>query len=140
MFRLASSLRRKSSGVTSSDEASRSPVRKSSLKKNAIWGASGKSPPPKSVLQEAEQKRVEDNSAVKVQSIARGKSARAEVDGKKQQKKEENEAAVDSPTFASPWPNALCPTLDPTLAPMIVRRQRRSRRSSAARGTGPRWQ
>ena len=113
MFRLASSLRRKSSGVTSSDEASRSPVRKSSLKKNAIWGASGKSPPPKSVVQEAEQKRVEDNSAVKVQSIVRGKSARAEVDGKKQQKKEENEAAVESPTFASPWPNALCPTLDP---------------------------
>ena len=104
MLRLASSFRRKSSGGTSSDEASRSPVRKSSLKKNASWAASWKSPPPKSVVQEAEQKRVEDNSAVKVQSIVRGKSARAEVNGKKKQKEEENEAAVESPTFASPWP------------------------------------
>lgn len=107
-----SSFRRKSSGGTSSPEASpgrqsSSPGKKSSMKKQGTWVANGMPAPAKSVVQEVEQKRAEDNSAVKVQSIIRGKSARTEADGKKKQKKEESEAAssLQSLPHLGPEPN-----------------------------------
>ena len=107
-----SSFRRKSSGGISSPEASpgrpsSSPGKKSSMKKQGTWVANGMPAPEKSVVQEAEQKRAEDNSAVKVQSIIRGKSARTEADGKKKQKKEESEAAssLQSLPHLGPKPN-----------------------------------
>ena len=107
-----SSFRRKSSGGTSSPEASpgrqsSSPGKKSSMKKQGTWVANGMPAPAKSVVQEVEQKRAEDNSAVKVQSIIRGKSARTEADGKKKQKKDESEAAssLQSLPHLGPEPN-----------------------------------
>jgi hypothetical protein len=102
------SFRRKSSKETSSSPEA-SPGRKSSLKKQGTWVAS-RPAPPKSVVQEAEQKRAEDDSAVKVQSIIRGKSARTEADGKKKLKKEENEVT----SSLQPLPH-LGPTPTPTL-------------------------
>ena len=97
-----SSFRRKSSGGTSS--ADESPGRKSSMKKQGTYVANGMPAPSNSVVQEVEQKRAEDNSAVKVQAIIRGKSARTEADGKKKQKKEENEAAPSLQPSPPPQP------------------------------------
>ena len=55
------------------------------------WTANGMpAPPPQAVVEEVV---IRSASAVKVQSIIRGKSARSEVEGKKQQKKEEGQAA-----------------------------------------------
>jgi len=73
-----------------------------SLKKNGklnpqrqgSWIADGMPAPRHAVVQQVEQKRAENASAVKVQSIVRGKSARFEVDGKKKQKNDENQAAA----------------------------------------------
>ena len=54
------------------------------------WTANGTPAPPQAVVEEVV---IRSASAVKVQSIIRGKSARSEVEGKKQQKKEEGQAA-----------------------------------------------
>lgn len=78
----------------SGDVAEGAPGTAGSLARQKSWTANGMPAPPKAVVEEVTQKRVETGAAVKLQSGVRQKQAVVLVEGKKQQRKQETTAAT----------------------------------------------